>query len=67
MGYLVTVAVIVFGLAADLLLEVSAEVSTDVLIDGEAGVETYGTVIVSDHIIDMHPKTALAANPDIQP
>lgn len=63
MGYFVTVVVIALGLAADLIIEISAEVSTDVLIEAEAGVEGYGTVVVSDRIIDTRPETALATNP----
>lgn len=61
MGYLVTVAVIAFGFAANLLVEVSAELSTDVLIDTDAGIASYGTSVVPDRIIDMRPETALAA------
>lgn len=65
MGYFVTVVVIALGFAADLLIEISAEVSTEVLIDADAGVEGYGTVVVSDRIIDTRPETALATNPHI--
>lgn len=67
MGYLVTVAVIALGLAAEFLVEVSAEVSTDVLIDADAGVEGFGTAIVSSRIVDTRPEAALAATPDAGP
>lgn len=63
MGYLVTIAVIGFGLAANLLVEISAELSTDLLIDTNAGIVSAGTFIVPDRIIDMRPETALSEFP----
>lgn len=60
MPYLVPVAVILIGLVAETIVEVSAELSTGVLIDADAGVDVGTVPVVSNGIVDMTPETALA-------
>lgn len=59
MFYLVPVAVIVLGLAADLLVEISAELSSEMLLEADAGVGPQGARIVGGNIIDMRPEASL--------
>lgn len=59
MFYLVPVAVIVLGLAADLLVEISAELSSEMLLEADAGVSAQGARIVGGNIIDMRPEASL--------
>ncbi|QFR32697.1 hypothetical protein [Ancylobacter sp. TS-1] len=59
MLYLVPVAVIVLGLAADLLVEISAELSSEVLMEADAGVTSHGARIIGGNIVDMRPETSL--------
>lgn len=59
MIYLVPVVVVVFGLAANLLVEVSAELSSQMLLEGDAGVSSQGIRLVGGKIIDMRPEASL--------
>ena len=71
MGYLVPFIIIVFGMAAEYVIEISADVSTEVILDGETGIEPVSTPIVADRIVDMRPETSIATRqpdlPDLLP
>lgn len=59
MVYLVPIVVIVFGLTANLLVEVSAELSSQMLLEGDAGVTSQGIRMVGGKIVDMRPEASL--------
>jgi len=59
MFYLVPVAIIAFGLAADLLVEISAELSSEMLLEADAGVSSHGARLVGGKVIDMRPEASL--------
>ena len=62
MAYLLPVIVIIFGLAADAIVEVAAEISSDSLLDPDAGVDVPLTVpVVMDGLIDMRPEASIVA------
>jgi hypothetical protein len=59
MFYLVPVVIIVLGLAADLLVEISAELSSEMLIEADAGVSASGARLIGGRVIDMRPEASL--------
>ncbi|WP_207461213.1 hypothetical protein [Azospirillum sp. SYSU D00513] len=62
MGYLtyaVPIVIMLLGLAAETIIEVSAELSTATLIDADAGVPLGGPVVAAGGIIDMRPEASL--------
>ncbi len=61
MFYLVPVAIIVFGLAADLLVEISAELSSEMMLEADAGVSSHGARLVGGNIVDMRPEASLSS------
>jgi hypothetical protein len=67
MSYLVPVLVILMGMASRYIVELSSELSTSVFLDTEAGIESAGTQITADPIVDMRPETAIlgAASPGL--
>ncbi|ADH89499.1 hypothetical protein Snov_2203 [Ancylobacter novellus DSM 506] len=60
MLYIVPIAVVLLGFAADVLVEISAELSSDVLVEADAGVSSHGSRIVGGNIVDMRPETSLS-------
>lgn len=60
MPYLIPIAIMLFGLVAETVIEVSAELSTEVLMDGDAGIDTMHVAVAANRIVDMRPETALA-------
>jgi hypothetical protein len=62
MAYLLPVIIMIFGLAADAIVEVAAEISSDSLLDADAGVDAPVTVpVVMDGLIDMRPEASIIA------
>lgn len=59
MGYLVPVVVIALGLVSQYLIEISAELSTDSLLDADPGIEITAPGIVADRVVDMRPEASL--------
>ena len=59
MNYVVTGIIVVLGLAARYAVDLSSELSAAVFLDSEPGVETAGSPVTSDQIVDMRPETAL--------
>jgi len=59
MFYFVPVVIIVLGLAADLLVEISAELSSEMLIEADAGVSPHGARLIGGRVIDMRPEASL--------
>ena len=59
MLYFVPVVIVVLGLAADLLVEISAELSSEILMEADAGVATNGARLVGGRVIDMRPEASL--------
>jgi len=60
MFYLVPVAVIVLGLAADLLVEISAELSSEMMLEADAGVSPHGARLIGGNMVDMRPEASLS-------
>jgi hypothetical protein len=65
MGYLVPVVIVVLGLASQYLLEISAELSAQVVLDAETGVDVTAPSIVADRVVDMRPETSLNPGAEI--
>lgn len=59
MLYFVPVVIVVLGLAADLLVEISAELSSEILMEADAGVSANGARLVGGRVIDMRPEASL--------
>jgi len=59
MFYFVPVVIIALGLAADLLVEISAELSSEILMEADAGVSAHGARLVGGRVIDMRPEASL--------
>lgn len=59
MPYLATVLIIVLAMSSKFIVELSSELSTNVLTDTDAGVESGGSQIVADQIVDMRPETSI--------
>ncbi|MBT5265574.1 MAG: hypothetical protein HOL85_12125 [Rhodospirillaceae bacterium] len=63
MGTIVTVAVIAGALFADMIVEVGAEVSTDVLLEDDAGVISEPLPLPQGRIVNMLPGTSVEVTP----
>jgi hypothetical protein len=63
MTYLATVLIIVLGMSSKFIVELSSELSTNVLMDTDAGVDSGGTQIIADQIVDMRPETSIGGGP----
>ena len=61
MGFLVTIIVVVLGFASQVLIETSSELSTDVLLDADAGVDLIAPRITTGEIIDVSPASSVSA------
>ncbi|HEY9213123.1 MAG TPA: hypothetical protein VIQ29_09730 [Ancylobacter sp.] len=59
MFYFVPVVIIALGLAADLLVEISAELSSEMLLEADAGVSSNGARLIGGRVIDMRPEASL--------
>ncbi|MEP9378628.1 hypothetical protein ABLE91_18070 [Aquabacter sp. CN5-332] len=60
MVYLIPVFVVIFGLAADLLVQITANISSEVLLEIDPGVKSSGGRITADYIVDMRPEASLS-------
>lgn len=67
MNFVVTGIIVVLGLAARYAVDMSSELSAGIFLDSEPGVETAGSMITSDQVVDMRPETAIAhsASPNL--
>jgi len=63
MPYLTAILVIVFGMASKYAVEMSSELSSTIFLDADTGVETAGSGVTADKIVDMRPEAALDAAP----
>jgi hypothetical protein len=61
-AYLVPVFIMLMGLTAETIIEISAELSTATLIESDPGVPLAGVAMLSDGIVDMRPESALPAD-----
>ena len=59
MGFFTAMIVLVAALSADLVIEVSAEVSADTLLDGDAGVAFSSVPGQPNQIVDMAPGVSI--------
>ena len=59
MFYFIPVVVVVMGLAAELLLEISAELSSEMLLEPDAGISTNDARLIGGRVIDMRPEASL--------
>lgn len=60
MAYLLPVVLVIFGLAADAIVEVAAELSSYTLMDTDAGVDAPVVPLVStDGLVDMRPEASI--------
>ncbi len=59
MGMFTALLVLAAALSADLIIEVSAEVSADTLLDGDAGVGAPVVPGMPTQIVDMTPRVSL--------
>jgi hypothetical protein len=60
MNFVTTGLIILLGLGARYAVDLSSELSAAIFLDSEPGVETSGSMITSDQIVDMRPETAVA-------
>src|SRR5262249_34823332 len=60
MNFVVTGIIVVLGLPARYAVDMSSELSAPIFLDSEPGVETAGSMVTSDQIVDMRPETAIA-------
>jgi hypothetical protein len=66
MNYVVTGIIILLGMGARYVVDMSSELSSQVFLDSEPGIESAGSQVTSDKIVDMRPETAIAdAPPDL--
>ncbi len=67
MPYLATVLIILLGMSSKFVVELSSELSTNVLLDTDAGIDLGGSQIVADQIVDMRPETSIGGytRPDL--
>ncbi len=63
MPYLTAVLVVVFGMASKYAVEMSSELSSTIFLDADTGIETAGSGVTADKIVDMRPEAALDAAP----
>ena len=63
MPYLTAVLVIVLGMASKYAVEMSSELSSTIFLDADTGVETAGSGVTPDKIVDMRPEAAVDASP----
>jgi hypothetical protein len=59
MIYLVPIIIFVLSLAVDIFVETAAEISSDSLLDNDAGVAVQLVIITPDGVIDMRPEAAM--------
>jgi len=59
MIYLVPIIIFVLSLAVDTFVETTAEISSDSLLDNDAGVAIQPVIITPDGVIDMRPEAAM--------
>lgn len=60
MNYVVTGIIILLGLGARYVVDMSSELSSPIFLDSEPGIESAGSMLTADQIVDMRPETALA-------
>jgi hypothetical protein len=60
MAYLVPVLIILFSMSTKFIVELSSELSTNILVDTDAGIDSGGTQVIADQIVDMRPETSSA-------
>jgi hypothetical protein len=67
MNFVVTGIILLLGLGARYVVDMSSELSSPIFLDSEPGIETSGSLVTADHIVDMRPEIAIAdssaANP----
>jgi hypothetical protein len=63
MNYFVTGIIILLGLGARYVVDMSSELSSPIFLDSEPGIETAGSMLTADQIVDMRPETAIADSP----
>jgi hypothetical protein len=61
MGYVVTIVIVVLGFASQVLIETSAELSTEVLLETDAGVDLIAPRITTGEMIDVSPASSVDA------
>jgi hypothetical protein len=59
MGLFVTGIVLLLGLSTNYVTSVSSELTAGILLDADAGVDSAGSLISPDVIVDMRPETAI--------
>jgi hypothetical protein len=68
MAYLTAALVIIFGMASKYVVEMSSELSSTVFLDAESGIESAGSGVTADPIVDMRPEAAIViTTPDNLP
>jgi hypothetical protein len=59
MGFVTALLVLAAALSADLIIEISAEISADTLLDGDAGVAAPVVPGMPTQIVDMTPRASI--------
>ena len=59
MNFVTTGLILLLGLGARYIVDVSSELSAGIFLDSEPGVETAGSMVSADPIVDMRPETAI--------
>jgi hypothetical protein len=61
MNFVATGLILLLGLGARYVVDMSSELSSQIFLDSEPGIESAGSLVTSDQIVDMRPETAVAS------
>jgi hypothetical protein len=62
MNFVTTGVIVLLGLGARYVVDMSSELSASIFLDSEPGIESAGSMLTADQIVDMRPEIAIAAS-----